>query len=269
MTRVPNPSGTPTPPPLTDLLAHYLQRQAAAHADGLALGASLGEVVPFEAAPVQPVDPRLAWDEALAAGRSFQPGTAARVPQAPPDWAALVGAHEPAAALAFCLGNFPQLVRNLQPLWQAADLAALRPAGGRPVPAPTLRDWASTLTRKRHYPQPLLAAGVLRLARHFDDAAELLREQQANVPAEWRAATANEKAALAWHRGQAEEAAALWQAQPESVPVLFNRGMAALFLGRPTEAPAFLTRAIDQLPEAGAWHHLGRLYLTLAERRER
>ena len=84
------------------------------------------------------------------------------------------------------------------------------------------------------------------------------------MPAEWADAWANETAALLWHRGRKEEAARAWQALPESVPVLFNRGMAALFLGRATEARPLLERAVAGLPEGDAWHHLGRLYLTLA-----
>ena len=52
---------------------------------------------------------------------------------------------------------------------------------------------------------------------------------------------------------------------PANTPVLFNRGMAALFSDRPQEARTALTEAVARLPEAGAWHHLGRLYLALAE----
>ena len=98
----------------------------------------------------------------------------------------------------------------------------------------------------------------------FDEAADLLKGAP---PAEWRAVHANEEAALAWHRGRADEAAALWQKQPESVPVLFNRGMAALFLGDAVTAHEALTRTAAALPETGAWHHLSRLYLALAAAR--
>jgi predicted Zn-dependent protease len=87
------------------------------------------------------------------------------------------------------------------------------------------------------------------------------------VPAAWRAAWTNETAALAWQRGRVEDAVRLWTALPESVPVLFNRGMAALFLSRPAEARASLAQAAAQLPEDSAWHHLARLYLALAEMR--
>ena len=111
----------------------------------------------------------------------------------------------------------------------------------------------------------LLAAGILRLGRQFDDAAELLGRHQASTPADWQAARANEEGALAWHRGEVEEAVTLWQQQPPSAPVLFNRGMAALFLGKPAEARPLLAEAVAQLSEQSGWHHLGHLYLALAD----
>lgn len=265
MTRADRPSDTPAQPQLAELLSRYLHNQASAQAAGLAVPEMCGEVVPFEAAPVQPVDPRLAWDEAVAVVRFLHPKADARSWQAPPDWPNLVQSHEPAAALAFCLGNFPQLVRNLQPLL-GGNLTRLRPTAGRPVAAPSLLAWANQVAEKQQYPQLLLARSALRLARQFEQAA-LPRKDQAAIPQEWRALWANEEAALAWHRGLADEALTLWQAQPESVPVLFNRGMASLFLGQPAAARSHLTRAVAQIPEESAWHHLGRLYLALAETR--
>jgi hypothetical protein len=258
----------PQTPALSELLARYLERQASAQAAGLAAPEDGGEVVPFEAAPVQPVDPRLAWDESLAALHHFRPDADLRSVQASPDWPALVAGQEPAAALAFCVGNFPQLIRSLHPLWQAANLTDLRPAAGRPAPAPALLEWATPAAEKKQYPQALVALGALRLARQFDAAADLIRRHRAKVPAEWRLAWANEEAALAWHAGRADEAAAAWQAQPDSAPVLFNRGMAALFLGHSAKARSHLTAAAGRLPEDGAWHHLARLYLALAETRD-
>ena len=46
-----------------------------------------------------------------------------------------------------------------------------------------------------------------------------------------------------------------------------RRGMAALFLGRAAEAVEPLKAAIAGLPETSAWHHLGCLYLALAQAR--
>jgi tetratricopeptide (TPR) repeat protein len=248
-----------TPPLLSALFAEYLQSQTAAQARGLGFAPPSGEVEPYESVPVQPVDPQQAWNDALAAADHF-PGAKATW-TTPADWSTLVAAQEPAIALAFCLGNFPQMVRNLHPLLAGGDLTALRAAPTRTATAPAVIEWARTCGNG---PQALLAAGVSRLAGQFDAAADLLRRWQPS--AEWRAVHANEEAALAWHRGRAEEAANLWRNQPESVPVLFNRGMAALFMGDAAAARAALTAATTELPETGAWHHLGRLYLALAAR---
>ncbi len=153
------------------------------------------------------------------------------------------------------------MVRNLHPLLIGGDLTALRAAPTNTTAVPGVIEWSRSCGDG---PQALLAAGVLRVAGQFDAAADLLGRWQ--PPAEWQAAHANEKAALAWHRGQAEEAAALWRDQPESLPVLFNRGMSGLFLGDAATAHETLIRATAELPETGAWHHLGRLYLALAAR---
>ncbi len=259
------PIGTPVHMPIAEMFDRFLKDQLSAQDAGFP-PTTAGEVVPHEAGAVQAVDPRLAWDGATAALGLFHK-IEPKALQRPEDWASLVMLHEPAAGLAFAAGNFPQLVRNLQPLLQATDLTALRPGKLQPIHAASLLEWATHAAPAKLFPQPLLALGVLRLARQFDAADKLLRDVQATVPAAWRNATANEEAALAWHAGRADEAIKLWQAHPESVPVLFNRGMAALFSGRHADARTPLRQAVQQLPESGAWHHLGCLYLALAEAR--
>jgi hypothetical protein len=257
-------TGRPTLPPLADLFTQYLRRRTTAHEAGFAGADPAVEVVPFEAVPVQPIDARLAWTESLAALHFVNPKIDPRSWPVPPDWADLVATQEPTLAVAFALGNFPQAVRNLNPLLQSPTLASLQPAPVSARSLPALASWASQQNR---FPQLVHALGVLRLAKQFDRAEELVERHQAEVPAEWRTAWANEQAALAWHRGQAEEAVSLWHAQEASVPVLFNRGMAALFSDQPEEARTWLTQAVGQLPEDNSWHHLGRLYLALAEMR--
>jgi tetratricopeptide (TPR) repeat protein len=243
---------------LANLFTQYLQQQATAQAEGLGYAEPTDEVVPYEAAPVQPVDPKLAWTDAAAAAAylSASPVPALAVP---PEWPVLVAAQEPAVAVAFCLGNYPQLVRNLHVLLNG-DPVALRVAPTRPGTATqALLEWAR---RTRTAPQSLLAAGVLRLVGDFDKAETVLEE--AEVPSQWKALRDNEKAGLIWQRGRADEALSLWQAQEPRPPILFNRGMALLFLGRFAEARTSLTEAVGQLPETSAWHHLGQLYLALA-----
>jgi hypothetical protein len=249
----------PTPATIADLFKQYLGSQVAARAEGLGLELPDGEVMPFDAVPIQPVDPKLAWEDALAAVRCF-PGVEARSWPVPAEWPVLVHGQEPAVALAFCVGNFPQLVRNLQPLLGGADLTALRADTGRANAPAGLVEWTSAAVEPA---QILVAAGALRLAHQFDDAARLLK--RITLPA-WKDLLENEKAALAWHRGDFAAAAKAWHAQKLTAPVLFNRGMAALFLGEP-KARTALNEAVKMLPETGAWHHLGRLYLALADAR--
>ncbi len=262
------PNGTPVQPKLPDLMARYLDQQTAAHGAGLALFDSSGEVVPFEAGPVQPVDPRPAWEEAIAAITFCVQKITRDSLQAPSDWPQLVAAQEPAVALAFCLGNYPQLLRDLQVIFHKADLTELRPRPGKPLAFSGLDSWANQVAAKKQYPAMLFAVGALRLANQFDRAADYWQQHDHAIPDVWRSAWANEKAALAWHSGRADEALRQWQNQEPIVPVLFNRGMAALFLGQSAEAKAPLAEAVAQLPETGAWHHLGRLYLALAARKE-
>lgn len=254
---------SPMQPKLDELLSRYLSRQAGAHADGLATF-DAGEVMPYEAGPVQPIDPKPAWDEALTSLAHFRGAAVNKLP-APPHWPQLVANHEPVVALAWCVGNFPQLVRNFHQILHQANLTELKPGGGRAISAPALDDWTAQIGAERKFPEALVAVGALRLAKHFDQADAMLRNLQPDVPAEWRAAWANEQAALAWHRGQDEEALRLWNSAKASPPVLFNRGMAQLFSGNAKVARASLQEVVGQIPETSAWHHLARLYLTLAQ----
>ncbi len=249
---------------LTELLAGYLQRQADAQADGIATYD--GEVLPYEVGPVQPLDPKLAWDETLTV-LSFYGKAQAKRPQAPPHWAQLVGGHESIVAVAFSVGNFPQLMRNFHDVLTQPNLAQMRPSAGRPTAAIELAPWVEQIAQKQQFPHMLLALGTLRLAKNFDAADRLVRSHDANVPAEWRTAWENEKAALLWHAGRHDEARKLWDTLEATAPVLFNRGMSALFAGDAVTAKQHLTAAVGQMPASSAWHHLGRLYLTLADLR--
>ena len=265
------PEDTPVQPKLADLLAGYLQRQAQSQAAGLAGVDAGAEVVPYEAGPVHPVDPRLAWDETLVVARCYAPNLKAQDWHIPPTWPALVAAHEPVVALACALGNFPQMVRHFHTILQSRNLAQLRPASVRPASAPAVAQWARQIAQNvagpDSVPQLLGALGTLRLAKEFDEAEKILQAQDANVPAAWRTAWDNEKAALAWHRGQTQLASQQWQKLEPTAVVLFNRGMSELFLERPLPAQSFLQAAVARLPEEGAWHHLGRLYLALSQTR--
>src|SRR5690242_13898502 len=132
MANVDQTRNQPVQPALSALLVGYLQGEMARQAVGLGNVESGGEVVPFEAVPPQRTDTGLAWREAVAVAHYFEldrkrawltedPSSG----QAPSEWAATVNCPEPASALAFSFGNYPQMVRDLQGLLSATDLSTL------------------------------------------------------------------------------------------------------------------------------------------------
>ena len=134
MTRPNANDGRPAGLSVTDLFSNYLRKQIDAHAAGLGQPEAVGDAVPHEATPVQPVDPALAWKDATASAKLLSAAKAAF--EVPPEWPPLVARQEPAVALAFALGNFPQLVRNLHALLGTAPIA-LRD-GPQTLPGPHL-----------------------------------------------------------------------------------------------------------------------------------
>jgi tetratricopeptide (TPR) repeat protein len=257
---------TPSAPPtLASLTAGFLSRTEDAETL-TAAAAALGEVAPHEVSVGYRAEPRLAWDESLEVLVAF--GQKAAAIPAPGDWGALVARQDGLAALPFALANYPQRVRDLGTLLQTANLNDLLPAAAESTPISTgLLKWGTRHIHAGNLPHALIAAANYRAAGDFDRAAETLTSLKTSVGAEWSATLANEEAALLWHRGEYERAADVWNKLPDSVPVRFNRGVAALFLGRSTEAREHLKAAVGGLAESSAWHHLASLYLTLAEMR--
>jgi hypothetical protein len=243
---------------LGDLLARYLEKQA--DAQGLGIAGFDGEVTPYEVGPLQPLDAKLAWDDALAALAFFGKGPVGRR-QAPPHWAQLVSGHESIVAVPLCVGNFPQLVRDFHQVLIEPKLGEIDREAGRPAAV----DLSAFVAKADKPAEILIALGTLRLARQFDAAQAFVGTHDASIPAEWRGGWENEKAALAWHAGRCADARKMWDSLEPSAPVQFNRGMSALFAKEIAAAKQHLNAAVAQLPAASAWHHLGRLYLTLAE----
>lgn len=262
--------GTPSAPvhkSLSEMLHGYLETRANASAAGLAAVPATGEVYPFETASTPPVDPAIAWKGAGFAGTYFDVAKNADYGQVPPDWPRLVATHEPVLALPMCLGNFPQMVRDLHGLVNVRPLASLRPVASRPTDVGVLESATEAAMRTEKFARCLMLIGLLRLSKQFDLVERFLAPQDSAWPENCHAAVANERAALAWHRGNFSDAREHWDIQEQSVPVLFNRGMAALFSESTAEAKRWLVQAVEQVDENSAWHHLGRLYLALASLR--
>lgn len=242
---------TTAQPTIEDLMVRFFAARSDAAAAAVETGES--EVEPHEVAAGFRVDPRAAWLDAtaaLATGGNTPPPAV----QPPTEWATLVAQPAAAFAVPMAAGSFPQRVKDLQPLLAKFNPAELRPSGTQPaLPGfAGLRAWVA----KNAQAHPLIAAGIARTLGDFDTAASAL----ASAPE-----SKNDHAALLWQKGACAEALAAWEAMPESAAVLFNRGMARLFLGRIAEARAPLQQAVDAIPEASGWHALARLYLAVAE----
>jgi len=237
---------------VTSLFHRYLERQTQAVRAGLALP-DLGDALPHDLTPVQPIDAQLAWNDAQLAATALGLPTAGRPPA---EWALLVNSMEPALVVLCALGNYPQQVRHVQALLAGAALTMPSPL--QASDQPELLAWAE---RAEGDGARLLAAGVLRLAGQQAPAAALLARP---VAAPWETVRSNERAALAWYQGDQEQALALWQALPRSAPVAFNLGLASLVRGQHERARTHLKQASTWLPESNAWHHLAELYSILA-----
>ena len=243
-----NPSAQPT---IEALMVRFLANRSDAAAAAVETGES--EVEPYEVAAGFRVDPRAAWLDATAqlttGGNAPTPGG-----QLPNEWAALVAQPAAAFAVPMAAGHFPQRVKDLQPMLAKFEPAELRPSGTQAATPgfPGLRNWIA----KHGTSNPLVAAGIARTLGDFDTADALLAGTTAGD---------NDRAATLWARGNCAEALAAWDAAAETPAVLFNRGMARLFMGRIAEAKPALQNAIDAISETSGWNALARLYLAVAE----
>jgi hypothetical protein len=253
-----------TGPGIEHLLTTFLNRQAEDRAVGLP-ELPVGEVEPYEAAFAPMVEPRVAFDEAVAALQLLDIAPDRSSMNPPPDWSALVTGAGSLAALAFAAGNFPQLVRDLPALVRSEQRSDLLKKVSARTEVPALARWTVDAAAKGYYPQCLFGVGALRVVENFDVARKLLADLRVSVPARWLTALENEEAALLWHSGKHAQALADWNALAESPLVNFNRGMAYLFLDRPVEARDYLRNAVTGMAEDNAWYHLARLYLAFAE----
>jgi hypothetical protein len=243
-----NPNAQPT---IEDLMVRFFAARSDAAAAAVETGES--EVEPYEVAAGFRVDPRAAWLDAtaaLATGGNAPPPAV----QLPTEWASLVGQPAAAFAVPMAAGHFPQRVKDLHPLLVKFSPAELRPSGTQAA-LPGFSGLRSWLT-KNGATNPLVASGIARTLGDFDTAARLIESVSG---------AENDRAALRWQKGECAEALAAWEAMPESPAVLFNRGMARLFIGRIADARAPLQQAVDAIPEASGWHALARLYLAVAE----
>src|SRR5262249_20206329 len=152
----------------------------------------------------------------------------------PTGWATLVANVESLTGLPMAAGNYPQLVRDWLPLVKSDNFSKTLKSNAPATDVAGLTTWVGTCAKSDDPAHRLLAAGLLRLAKRFDEAEKML---QSKSPAkEWKTAFANEEAALAWQRGNYAAARKTWAKLPDSAATHFNRGMCELFSDNAAEA---------------------------------
>lgn len=248
---------------LAALTSRFLDRQRHARAEGIS-ELPAAEVEPHDSSAGFAADPRSAWRDAVAAlrwlGNEPVPGNVSP----PPGWVSLVAVRLPAVALPFASGHFPQLVRDLPALLRRESkwLSDDGPIDFSQRSA--FVGWVKTATSSGRFPEALLGLGLCRLSGDLDLAERCVADLGPQVPESWRAAWDNELAALAWLRGDQRGAEEIWRTLPERPPILFNRGLAALFAGRAEEARQHFEFVCTQLPEDTSWYQLAELYSALS-----
>src|SRR5262249_51799813 len=159
------------PPSIAELTIRLLARTDAA--DALA-AVAISEVEPHEVAVALRTEPRHAWQEGLAALKSFVASAPTNISQ-PGEGSSLIVRRGPVHSLPLALCNFPQQVRDLNPLLQSKDFSELPSTSTEEAPASTgLRNWANQHVRKGTFPQALIGCALLRAAGDYEAAAAAL-----------------------------------------------------------------------------------------------
>lgn len=249
---------------LDQLFVQFLRSRAA---QGM-VAADSGEVEPFQSVPLQITDPATAFREATEAAGYFSgvDKNAWQSLAAPPDWPALVR-QQSVVAIPFCLANFPHMLCEVTPLLRTDKLSTLSSIPGRTAIPTDFLPWGKAMIRSSKLNEGLFASAALRVAGDFASARQLLDNVREKAPADWAGLLLNEEAALAWHSGDIDRAQMLWDNHPEkdNAALLFNRGIARLFKDKRDDAAPLFESAAHALPQSSSWHHLARLYLTVAQ----
>ncbi len=231
-------------PTLAVLTARFLARPAEVD--------TASAVEPHEMPAGFATEPRTAWTEATAVAKLL--GMKDFAAKSPVDWAGYVRQSTTADYLPMAIGHFPQQVRDVSVLIEKKGNATHSESRGWTIAA-----------GQATFANQLLAAASERMAENFDEAKRHLdAAEPLATDAIQKSLLTNERAVLAWQRGDRAAAETLWNSQPASGPVAFNCGIAALAAGRKADAANWLTTAVQQLPESSGWHHLAQLYLALA-----
>ena len=240
------------PPSLRDLTARYLAAQAVNPAGG-----AESEVEPHEVLGGFRPTAAQTWADAVAPLAAV--GLSADGLTCPPEWAAFAAAGGPVAVVPLAAGFFPQRVSDPSALFAGTFSP---PAADRHAGFDALRQWVAAAVGGGSAARLLVAAGVAACLGDTLTADAMLAAAEPLCVGAGRIAWENQRAAVRYVAGKAAD----WAAVTGPVGD-YNRGLAALFAGRPGDAVAPLRRAAEALPAGSGWAALAGLYATLAAAR--
>jgi len=235
-------------PSLHELTARFLANRAASPVDSIESEVQPHEVIGGFQAPV-----KATWDEATAALRFL--GVSPEKLACPPEWAAFVALETDLVLVPLAAGFFPQRFRKLP-----GQVAQAKHRSVSQVPGFSgLRGWVRKALKSGSPTQLLIAAGIAAQLGDWADAETALSEAEAVCTGDWNAALKNQRAAVAWLKGEAVVARQQW-AQLDHPTSAFNRSF-GMVSGH--EKNDELLAATKDLPETSGWRHLASLYQLL------
>ncbi len=240
------------PPSLRELTARYLAAQAVNPAGGVE-----SEVEPHEVLGGFRPTAAQTWADAVAPLTVV--GLSADGLTCPPEWAAFAAAGGPTAVVPLAAGFFPQRVSDPSALFAGRHNP---PSADRLTGFDALRQWVAASVGSGSAARLLLAAGVAACLGDALTADAMLVAAEPLCAGPARSVWENQRAAVRYVAGKAADWAAVTGPAGD-----FNRGLAALFSGKPADAVGPLRRAADALPAGSGWSALAGLYATLAAAR--
>lgn len=244
-----------TPPSLATLTARFLASKSIASDDG-----GMAEVMPHEVITSFRADAATTWVDAKSPFSLF--GVSIPAMPMPPEWPPFVSQLRDVTVIPFCLGAVPQRMRELSSVTPKLTETKTVVVSGN---FPNLMKWVEARRNAGTVGEFLIAAAVLRAMGEFELAENQLNAAESLCTGAFADVLANERAALAWYRGDIAMAASMWNAMGESPVVLFNRGVCEWMLGRPASASKLFDRAAGSIPDRSSWSHLAAFYASLCE----
>ena len=242
-------------PSLNELLSRYLN-DPSQHSGSL--NNRLGMMEPYEVQGAFRPDARQTWRDATSVMELF--GLKSETLTIAPEWDSFTDLERTLPLLPIGFGLFPQRVSATID-WNGSLSNATTPVPG----FSRLRQWLNDSISHENPKRLLIASGIAATLGDTERAVQLIQAAQPHCDAGWQPVWRNQKDAVAFLTGTASDG--LFPQERSDPLTQFNRGVLALHDDNPTMAHSEFESATSIMPETSSWHHLAKLYQSVAEMR--